>query len=222
MKAFIHDGVLNGVGDMHKYRQSAVQRSSLCVNCFKVMILSMVFVAEAQTQDPISDALRAAEMLQMKWLAEEQSRPGAQLSPFTTDGCSGGMSEAWYLLAHQIPSIKTTLGEKPPWEQCCVDHDRVYWIGVTKNGYGIREQADHVLKNCVIKTGAEKSKQISKASGFKQEEIERLFKIAAEMMYQAVRIGGKPCSLLPWRWGYGWPQCQIHLETANNEKSPVN
>ena len=29
----------------------------------------------------------------------------------------------------------------------------------------------------------------------------------ASLMYRAVRLGGIPCSGLPWRWGYGWPEC---------------
>ena len=34
-----------------------------------------------------------------------------------------------------------------------------------------------------------------------------LYAAIAELMYRAVRIGGIPCSGLPWRWGYGWPEC---------------
>ena len=36
---------------------------------------------------------------------------------------------------------------------------------------------------------------------------ETLYAAIAELMYSAVRIGGIPCSTLPWRWGYGWPEC---------------
>ena len=31
--------------------------------------------------------------------------------------------------------------------------------------------------------------------------------MSADMMYRAVRIGGGPCTGLPWRWGNGWPGC---------------
>ena len=37
--------------------------------------------------------------------------------------------------------------------------------------------------------------------------VETLYAAIAELMYRAVRIGGIPCSALPWRWGYGWPEC---------------
>lgn len=42
--------------------------------------------------------------------------------PFTTDGCSGGMSKLWRLLFRKAP----------PWEDLCVTHDRAYWKGGTK------------------------------------------------------------------------------------------
>ncbi len=41
--------------------------------------------------------------------------------PFTTDGCSGGMSWFW----------RTFKGGPPPWEGACVTHDRRYWLGGT-------------------------------------------------------------------------------------------
>ena len=39
------------------------------------------------------------------------------------------------------------------------------------------------------------------------EEVARIYKVIGDLMYRAVRIGGVPCSGLPWRWGYGWPEC---------------
>ena len=34
-----------------------------------------------------------------------------------------------------------------------------------------------------------------------------VYEVIGDLMYRAVRIGGIPCSGLPWRWGYGWPEC---------------
>jgi hypothetical protein len=34
------------------------------------------------------------------------------------------------------------------------------------------------------------------------------FRVIGDLMYFAVRAGGKPCSPFPWRWGYGWPNCE--------------
>lgn len=39
--------------------------------------------------------------------------------PFTTDGCSGGMSWAW----------RRFIGHPPPWEGACIEHDKAYWLG---------------------------------------------------------------------------------------------
>jgi hypothetical protein len=39
--------------------------------------------------------------------------------PFTTDGCSGGMSWFW----------RTFFRREPPWEGACVEHDKAYWQG---------------------------------------------------------------------------------------------
>lgn len=93
---------------------------------------------------------------------------------FTTDGCSGGMSALWRRL----------FKKNPPWEGCCVEHDRPYWKG------GAREQrkdADQRLMQCVARRG---------------------HPIWAALMYAAVRVGGHPYLPLPWRWGYGykWPR----------------
>lgn len=90
--------------------------------------------------------------------------------PFTTDGCSGGLSFAWRLL-FRMP---------PPWEKCCVAHDRVYWRGGTA---AERRAADRAFLACVRK---------------KRHPVWGL------LLWAAVRVGGHPLLPLPWRWGYGW------------------
>ncbi|MPZ36304.1 MAG: hypothetical protein GEV13_36050 [Rhodospirillales bacterium] len=88
---------------------------------------------------------------------------------FTSDGCSGGMSVAWRALT----------GLPPPWEGCCVEHDRAYWRGGT---YDERAAADRQLLICVAARG---------------------HPYWALAMYVAVRIGGASAWPTPWRWGYG-------------------
>ena len=44
--------------------------------------------------------------------------------------------------------------------------------------------------------------------GLSVDQVEVLYDSIAGLMYRAVRIGGVPCSGLPWRWGYGWPACE--------------
>ena len=62
------------------------------------------------------------------------------LKPFTTDGCSGFMSFSWRLVLRQ----------PPPWEGCCLTHDRAYWQGGANE---LRLQADNELKRCVTANG---------------------------------------------------------------------
>jgi hypothetical protein len=52
--------------------------------------------------------------------------------PFTTDGCSGGMTAVWKLIWRR----------PPPWNELCVTHDRAYWAGGT---VAARRAADRAL-----------------------------------------------------------------------------
>lgn len=60
--------------------------------------------------------------------------------PFTTDGCSGGMTWAWQVLT----------GDDPPWQGLCVEHDRAYWAGGT---WEQRKAADLALCRAVVAAG---------------------------------------------------------------------
>ena len=150
----------------------------------------------------------------MRWLAESRSRAEV-IAPFTSDGCSGGLSAAWHELAEISGTFRQRYGETPPWEACCVDHDLEYWQGETEGGYQKRMAADERLRQCVIESGEQQSGELAEARRLSPEQVETLFRAAAETMYIAVRLGGGPCSGLPWRWGYGWPQCHAD-ETPNS------
>lgn len=60
--------------------------------------------------------------------------------PFASDGCSGGMSWLWRLVARR----------DPPWNGLCVDHDLAYWQGGSADD---RRQADHALWDGVARNG---------------------------------------------------------------------
>lgn len=60
--------------------------------------------------------------------------------PFTTDGCSGGMTAGWQFISHK----------KPPWNHLCVEHDRRYWKGGTRIE---RRKADRDLFAGMIDNG---------------------------------------------------------------------
>jgi protein tyrosine phosphatase (PTP) superfamily phosphohydrolase (DUF442 family) len=102
------------------------------------------------------------------------------LRPFTTDGCS------------LFPD--GTANNKNLWRQCCIEHDRAYWLGGT---YAERRAADTELKQCV--TGLDE-------------------KLIAELMRTGVRVGGSPWWPTPFRWGYGWPYGRGYQAVTEEEE----
>jgi hypothetical protein len=84
------------------------------------------------------------------------------------------------------------------WLHCCYRHDMLYWMGGTELQ---REFADEELKQCVIET----------------EEFE-----TANLMYEAVRIGGSPYLPTTWRWGFGWQEMRGYAPLTQDEAELVN
>ncbi|MEA1938071.1 MAG: FAD-binding oxidoreductase [Pseudomonadota bacterium] len=84
-------------------------------------------------------------------------------TPFASDGC--------------------TLFPDGDWGECCRAHDFTYWAGGPAEA---REEADHVLGQCIIDSG---------------------HPIAGRIITQIVRITGTPWLPTYWRWGFGrpWP-----------------
>ena len=155
---------------------------------------------------------RQLEMHHHKDLLARQSMSDSTLAAFTTDGCSGGLSIGWEYLADEVDGIREYHGIRPPWEDCCIDHDRFYHAGTSSNAtaeesFEARKQADLALLACVVDTGNSRAAELSSEYGVSQEAVHALYSTIAELMYRAVRMGGVPCSGLPWRWGYGWPEC---------------
>jgi len=99
-------------------------------------------------------------------LASCASNPSDELAPFTSDGCSS------------FPD--GTLKQQELWLDCCVEHDKAYWLG---GDYADRLQADKDLEACVGKVGE---------------------KAIAKLMLAGVRVGGSPYWPTSFRWGYGW------------------
>ena len=149
------------------------------------------------------------ENWQMSLLAQVQTRDGIKIKPFVTDGCSGGLSGSWKYMAEIYPVFAQTFGDTPPWQACCVEHDKAYWQGEIQNGFEKRLIADKQLEQCVIQFGQQHSQDYADKFALDKVTIETHFNIAASLMYGAVRVGGRPCSFLPWRWGYGWPNCLL-------------
>lgn len=142
----------------------------------------------------------------------QKQNPENSLAEFTTDGCSGGLSVGWKHLADSIDQIRKTHGDLPPWESCCIDHDKQYHTAGSADLTGAmsflaRKQADEELRTCVIETGIQRAPELSVEYELSLEDVSQIYQAIGDLMYRAVRIGGVPCTGLPWRWGYGWPQC---------------
>ncbi len=153
------------------------------------------------------------ELYRHEKLADIKHNQDNTLAPFTTDGCSGGLSIGWNHLAATVDHIKEIHGDSPPWEACCVTHDRAYHTAGPRqctpaDSFRARKTADEQLRQCVIDTGVERAPELSDAYGLSPEEVTGIYSVIGSLMYRAVRLGGVPCSGLPWRWGYGWPDCE--------------
>lgn len=173
------------------------------------LLIGLLAIVETASAQGLADVDRKWETYLMTRLEQVQrDQPDARV-PFATDGCSGGMSEGWMYLAAAFPAFQEKFGRVPPWQACCVAHDREYWAGDTDGGHDKRLAADVELKQCVVRTGQDQSDVLSREWEVAAKDVEQAFAVAAELMYAAVRVGGKPCSLFPWRWGYGWPLCPL-------------
>ncbi|WP_353307929.1 hypothetical protein [Shimia sp. NS0008-38b] len=140
-----------------------------------------------------------------------RAKDDSQLNAFTTDGCSGGMSAAWMALAETFPSFYQTFEHQAPWHNCCVVHDKAYHLGGATSdpqaSFYARLRADEALRHCVKQVADSESGALSRQYSQSPQDIETVINFVADRMFEAVRVGGLPCSGLPWRWGYGWPQC---------------
>ena len=106
-----------------------------------------------------------------------------ELKPFESDGCS------------IFPD--GTLSQNKLWLNCCIAHDKAYWIGGTDKE---RLQADQELNACV--------------AGIGEPEI-------AKVMLAGVRVGGSPYLPTPFRWGYGWRDSRGYKPLDDTEKALI-
>ncbi len=112
-----------------------------------------------------------------------QAESPSTIKPFTSDGCSA------------FPD--GTLAQKELWLRCCVEHDKAYWQGGTKQQ---RLDSDLKLKQCVETVG---KPQIAK------------------LMLAGVRVGGSPYWPTKFRWGYGWEYPRAYGELTSAEEAQV-
>lgn len=182
-------------------------RGGFCVALFLASV--PVWAEEAATTG--TDMQRILEMPAHRSLNAKMSEPDTALNPFTTDGCSGGMSSSWRVVADLFPDFETAQGSEPPWEYCCVIHDRAYHgaAGSTTadESYAARHAADNALRQCVIEQGEAAVSDLAMRYSVSEDQVRLAYSVIGDAMYSAVRFGGGPCTGLPWRWGYGYPGC---------------
>lgn len=106
------------------------------------------------------------------------------LIPFKSDGCSS------------FPD--GTISQGNLWQKCCIEHDKAYWVGGTKEQ---RKNADEELRSCVAKVG--------------EPEI-------AQLMLAGVRVGGTPYLPTSFRWGYGWPFPRGYTSPTKEEQTEID
>ena len=87
-------------------------------------------------QSWVDEGAREFEELRLRQLQTVQAV--SEITAFASDGCSGGQSTGWELLAQTLPGFTSHFGDRPPWEACCVNHDKAYWRGSVADGYAKR------------------------------------------------------------------------------------
>lgn len=176
-----------------------------------VVLLCLAVASPAVAETPRLDPIERIELSAHARLA--RVREAAQLNAFTTDGCSGGLSALWHSVAELFPAFAEVHEEAPPWEGCCVAHDRAYHLGGPSSdpmdSFQARLAADEGLRACVLDTRAERGEELAAQYGMTAGQVDLAYTAIAGAMFDAVRLGGAPCSGLSWRWGYGWPACGI-------------
>ncbi len=170
------------------------------------LALALICAASAPSAQ---DLMRSVEMPGHRSLMSV--REASELMPFETDGCSGGLSTSWRLVADTFPKFGALHETIPPWEACCVTHDQAYHNagGATDPGqsFDARLAADDELRTCVKEHGRDNAKQYAVRYDMTTDQIRAAYGTISEAMYLAVRFGGGPCTGLPWRWGFGYPGC---------------
>lgn len=162
------------------------------------------------------DIMRNIEMPAHRALISQ--RGDAEPIPFETDGCSGGLSASWRFVAETFPKFSALYEAHPPWEYCCVTHDRAYHnaggASHAEQSFDARQSADDALRACVKQHGDDHAEDYAQRYDMTPDQIRTAHFFTAEAMYAAVRLGGGPCSGLPWRWGFGYPGCSVFQSGA--------
>jgi hypothetical protein len=168
-------------------------------------------LALAQEDGALASLQRTVEMPGHDALMAVFADPASPLAPFATDGCSGGLSSTWRVVADLFPDFAEAHDCRPPWEDCCVAHDRRYHDAggatLAEDSYAARLAADGALRTCVVAGAATRLPALADRYEVSEDQVRAAYTTIGDAMFNAVRFGGGPCTGLPWRWGYGFPDC---------------
>lgn len=173
----------------------------------------LIFATSAFSEDQsvIASMQKTFEMPAHRSLMAVTADTDNVIADFETDGCSGGMSWSWRIVADVFPDFKVAQGELPPWETCCVVHDKAYHNAGgaqdAETSFAARLIADEDLRQCVASPQQSEIEAMAKRYEVSPDQVRFAYSLIADSMYNAVRFGGAPCSGLPWRWGFGYPGC---------------
>lgn len=176
-----------------------------------VIAAAMPLQSTAEDGNLLADMRRTLEVPAHRALMRIVTDPAIPLAPFATDGCSGGLSSTWSVVADVFPDFAEAHDNRPPWEDCCVTHDRRYHdAGGTRNAadsFDARLSADEDLRACVTTGGEDRIPALARHYDVSEDQVRLAYSTIGEAMFNAVRFGGAPCTGLPWRWGFGFPGC---------------
>jgi hypothetical protein len=175
-----------------------------------VSLLSPGMVA-SEDEGSLAKLRRSLETPAHRTLMELIAHPNTEIAPFSTDGCSGGLSSTWSVVADLFPDFSAAHEGRPPWEACCVAHDRRYYDADkatdASQSYNARLAADEELRSCVLEAGDARILELAHHYSVTDDKVRLAYGAIADAMFNSVRFGGAPCSGFSWRWGYGFPDC---------------
>ena len=189
-----------------------------------IATLALAGPVAAQELDQLGRQFELAAHAALMHQVEQATAP----APFTTDGCSGGLSASWQSVAAYWPQFAAEYKQHPPFDSCCITHDRAYHNAGSAHSvtasYTARLTADQALQACVISTGKARQSELAAKYKVSEAQVDTAYQLLASSLYYSVRFGGGPCSGLSWRWGYGYQQCWIgkNLTWDNYFLSPGN
>ena len=179
------------------------KRKALFLGTFIILVLGAIYfnIFGTLTINPLTE--------KQQQQALELTKQETELSTFSTDGCSAGMSKIWKDAVMDLSQTfeefdnRYTEASSVPFEAACVTHDRAYHTGI--GGYAGRLMADNQLRTDILLYAANNTEEIRKRTNLSNDEQALfLYEGIAEATYRGVRVGGAPCTGEAYAWGFGY------------------